>query len=148
MKSQSRMLMSGIQNAQSNSSANFRVPSALPKNLDTGINAPGKQLLAAPNVLVIKPSLIKQRTYNAQVINSQMTPLNEERKKSNFGVEPSNPSPIKFIASGDCEEEKEIQDNVRVPVHQMVQHPSRFILENIRKERSPPPQVKVENLAD
>jgi hypothetical protein len=30
----------------------------------------------------------------------------------------------------------------------MVQHPSRFILENIRKERSPPPQVKVENLAD
>jgi len=141
--------MSGIQNVQSSSSANFRVPSALPKNLDTAVNAGGKQLLAAPNVLVIKPSLIKQRTYNAQVINSQMTPLNEEeRKKSIIGVEPSNQSASKFIGSGDCEEEKEIQDNVRVPVHQMVQHPSRFILENFRKERTPPPQVKVENLAD
>ena len=112
----------------------------------------GKHLLAAPNVLVIKPSLIKQRTYNAQVINSQMTPLNEEeRKKYIPGVEPSNPSAIRFIGSGDCEEEKEIQDNVRVPVHQMMQHPSRFILElglNVKKERSPPPQVKVELLND
>jgi len=72
-----------------------------------------------------------------------MTPLNEEeRKKSVFRIEPSNPSAIKFIGSCDCEEEKEIQDNVRVPVHQMMQHPSRFILEqglNFKKERSPPP---------
>ena len=102
--------MSGIHNVQSNSSANFRVPSANPKNLDTSMNTGGgKQLLATPNVLVIKPSLIKQRTYNAQVINSQMTPLNEEeRKKYVFGIEPSNPSAIKLIGSGDCEEEKEI----------------------------------------
>jgi hypothetical protein len=38
-----------------------------------------------------------------------MTPLNEEeRKKYVFGIEPSNPSAIKLIGSGDCEEEKEI----------------------------------------
>jgi hypothetical protein len=60
-----------------------------------------------------------------------MTPKNEEEcKKSIFAIiEPSNPLAIKFNGSGDCEEEKEIQDNGMTPIQHMMQHPSRFILE-------------------
>jgi hypothetical protein len=66
-------------------------------------------LLAAPNVFIIKPSLNKLRTHNVQVVNSGMTPLNdEERKKSIFGLEPSDMSAIKDLGDGDEEEEKEI----------------------------------------
>ncbi len=59
--------------------------------------------------MIIKPCLNKLRTHNVQVVNSGMTPLNEEeRKKSIFALEPSNMSAIKDLGDGEDEEEKEI----------------------------------------
>jgi len=63
---QSRMF-SGMQKQEGERPTLTRNPSSSPHNFESRAN---QQLLAAPNVLNIKPCLNKLRTHNVQAVNS------------------------------------------------------------------------------